>query len=91
MGAAGKEVVLAGDVKTTRHAAKGDVPSTTLDTRTLKIFPDEEKGSTNDPVKITKGASVIHGTGLETDNRTGITVMHGRVTGTLHSNRTEKP
>ena len=91
IGPDGKEVDLVDDVKVIQQGATAQAPATVLETRALKIFPDEEKGSTNDPVKITKGASVIHGTGLETDNRTGITVMHGRVTGTLHSNRTEKP
>jgi lipopolysaccharide export system protein LptC len=37
------------------------------------------------------GPSVIRGTGLDVDNRTGITVLHGRVTGTLHRNRTGTP
>lgn len=91
IGADGKEVDLVDDVKVIQQGATKQAPATVLETRALKVFPDEEKGSTNDPVKITKGSSIIRGTGLETDNRTGITVMHGRVTGTLHSNRTETP
>lgn len=91
IGRDGKEIDLVDDVKVVRHGATDDLPPTVLEARTLKIFPDEEKGSTNDPVILTRGASVMHGTGLETDNRTGITVMRGRVTGTLHRNRTETP
>jgi len=91
IGRDGKEVDLVDDVKVTRHAAKDGVPATTLETRTLKIFPDEEKGSTDDPVVLTRGGSVIHGTGLEIDNGTGIAVMRGRVSGTIHSNRTKTP
>lgn len=91
IGRDGKEIDLVDDVKVTRHAAKGEAPSTTLDTKTLKIFPDEEKGSTGDPVTITRGSSVMHGSGLEIDNSTGITVLHGRVSGTIHSNRTKTP
>ena len=91
IGRDGKEIDLVDDVKVIRHGATDDLPPTLLETRTLKVFPDEEKGSTNDPVILTRGASVMHGTGLETDNRTGITVLHGRVTGTLHRNRTETP
>jgi lipopolysaccharide export system protein LptC len=68
-----------------------DVPPTVLETRTLKIFPEEEKGRTDDPVVLTRGASVVRGTGLEIDNGTGITVLRGRVSGTLHSNRTRTP
>jgi lipopolysaccharide export system protein LptC len=91
IGRDGKEVDLVDEVKVTRHSATGDVPPTTLDTRTLKIFPDEEKGSTGDPVTITRGSSVMHGSGLEIDNGTGITVLRGRVSGTIHSNRTKTP
>ena len=91
IGRDGKEVDLVDDVQVIRHGATELAPPTVLETRTLKIFPDEEKGSTNDRVTITKGSSVVRGTGLETDNRTGITILRGRVTGTLHSNRTEKP
>jgi lipopolysaccharide export system protein LptC len=91
IGRDGKEVDLVDEVKVTRHGAKDGVPSTTLESRTLKIFPDEEKGSTGDPVTITRGSSVMHGTGLEIDNGTGITVLRGRVSGTIHSNRTKTP
>ena len=91
IGRDGKEVDLVDDVKVIRQGATDDLPPTLLETRTLKVFPDEEKASTNDPVILTRGASVMHGNGLETDNRTGITVLHGRVTGTLHRNRTETP
>jgi lipopolysaccharide export system protein LptC len=91
IGRDGKEVDLVDDVRVTRQAAEGGVPSTTLETRTLKVFPDEEKGSTGDPVIITRGNSVIRGSGLEIDNGTGITVLRGRVSGTIHSNRTKTP
>ena len=91
IGRDGKEIDLVDDVKVIRHGATDDLPPTVLETRTLKVFPDEEKGSTDDPVVLTRGASVMHGSGLETDNRTGITVMRGRVTGTLHRNRTKTP
>jgi lipopolysaccharide export system protein LptC len=91
IGRDGYEVDLVDDVKVVRHGTKDGVPPTTLETRTLKIFPDEEKGRTADPVVLTRGASVMHGTGLEIDNGTGITVLRGRVSGTLHRNRTRTP
>lgn len=91
VGRDGKEVDLVDDVKVTRRGATESAPPTVLQSRTLKIFPDEEKGSTKDPVSISEGASVMRGSGLEIDNRTGITVLHGRVTGTLHRNRTNTP
>lgn len=91
IGADGKEINLLDQVRVLRHAASGDAPPTQLDTRSLKLFPDEERGLTRDPVTITQGRSTIRGTGLEIDNKTGISVLHGRVNGTLYSKRTEKP
>ena len=91
IGRDGKEVDLVDEVKVIRHGATDDLPPTVIETRALKVFPDEEKASTNDPVILTRGASVLRGSGLETDNSTGITILHGRVTGTLHRNRTSKP
>ena len=91
VGADGKEIDLVDDVRVIRQGATGDVPPSVLETRALKVFPDAEKGRTNAPVVITQGRSILRGSGLEFDNKTGVTVLRGRVTGTLHSNRTEKP
>ena len=91
IGADGKEIDLLDQVRVLRHAASGDAPPTQLDTRSLKLFPDEERGLSRDPVTITQGRSIIRGTGLEIDNKTGISVLRGRVNGTLYSKRTEKP
>jgi len=91
IGRDGKEIDLVDDVRVIKQGKTDGLPPSVLETRSLKVFPDEEKGSTRDPVVITRGASVMRGSGLETDNRTGITVMHGRVTGTLHRNRTDTP
>ena len=91
VGRDGKEVDLVDEVRIIRHSAAGDSPPTVVETRTLKVFPDEERGSTRDPVSITQGKSVMHGKGLEIDNRSGITVLRGRVTGTLHRNRAQTP
>jgi len=91
IGRDGKEVDLVDDVRVIRHGALGDSPRTLLETRTLKVFPDDERGTTNDPVVITQGKSIMRGTGLDIDNRSGITVLRGRVTGTLHRNQTETP
>ena len=91
IGRDGKEVDLVDDVRVIRHGTLGDSPPTVLETKTLKVFPDDEKGRTNDPVVITQGKSIMHGTGLDIDNKSGITVLRGRVTGILHRNRTETP
>ncbi|MCX7161691.1 MAG: LPS export ABC transporter periplasmic protein LptC [Betaproteobacteria bacterium] len=91
VGQDGKEVDLVDDVRVIRHGAAGDSPPTVIETRTLKVFPDDEKGRSSDPVVITRGRSFMKGSGLDIDNRSGITVLRGRVTGTLHRNRTETP
>lgn len=91
VGADGKEIDLVDDVRVVRQGATGDVPPSVLETRALKVFPDAEKGRTSAPVVITQGRSILRGSGLEFDNKTGVTVLRGRVTGTLHSNRTDKP
>ncbi len=91
VGQDGKEINLVDAVRVTRRPSTAGSAPTVLETRTLTVFPDEERGRTRDPVVITQGRSVMHGTGLDIDNRTGITVLHGRVTGTLHRNRTGTP
>ena len=90
VGRDGKEVDLVDQVRVIRHAADGS-PKTILETNTLKVFPDEEKGTTNSPVVITQGQSVMNGSGLDFDNKTSISVLRGRVTGTIHRNQTKTP
>lgn len=91
IGKDGQEVDLVDDVKVIRHGAEGNSPLTVIETRTMKIFPDAEKGHTSDPVLITQGRSIMNGTGLDIDNRSGISVLRGRVTGTLHRNQAKLP
>lgn len=92
IGRDGREIDLVDDVRVVRQSAFRSSPPTVLATKTLKVFPDDEKGRTSDPVAITQGKSVIIGSGgLELDNRSGISVLHGHVTGTLHRNRTGTP
>lgn len=91
MGRDGKQVDLVGDVRVVRHNATGDAPPTVLEAKTLRVFPDDETARTSDPVVITQGNSVMRGSGLDLNNKSGITVLHGRVTGTLNRNRTDKP
>lgn len=81
----GKEIALVDDVKVVRHGPAG-LAATVLETRLLKVFPDDETATTTTPVTITQGQSVANGSGLDLNNATGITVLHGRVTATLHRN-----
>ncbi len=91
IGRDGKEVDLVDSVRIIRQAAEGDAAPTRLETRSLKMFPDEERGLTRDAVTITQGRSVVRGQGMEIDNKTGVSVLYGRVKGTLYSKQTEKP
>ena len=91
IGRDGKEVDLIDDVRIVRRGADGKSAATVLTTRTLKVFPDDERGHTDDPVLITQGKSILNGKGLDIDNRSGMTVLRGRVTGTLHRNQIETP
>ena len=91
VGRDGKEIDLVDAVRVTRQPSTAGASPTVLETRALKVFPDEERARGRDPVVITQGRSVLHGSGLDVDNRTGMTVLHGRVTGTLHRNRTGTP
>lgn len=86
VGRDGKEVDLIDEVRVIRQGLEGALP-TVLETRLLKVFPDAETATTNTPVTITKGQSIVHGSGLDLDNKTGITLLHGRVTATLYRNR----
>ncbi len=90
MSADGKEVDLVDNVRVVRHGAES-APATVMETRTLKVFPDDEKANTSQPVVITQGKSIINGTGLDLDNKTGITVLRGRVNGTIHRNQIPSP
>lgn len=90
IGADGKEVDLSGKVRIVRHGADG-AAATVINTETLKVFPDEERGFSNSPVVITQGNSIMNGSGLEFDNRSSISVLRGRVSGTLHRNQKASP
>lgn len=77
----GKTVVLESNVRVTHENAKG--PATQMTTSTLTVLPDEEIARTQAAVTITQGHTVINGKGLETNNKTRISVLGGRVHGTI--------
>ncbi|MCF8177920.1 MAG: LPS export ABC transporter periplasmic protein LptC [Sulfuritalea sp.] len=86
MGPDGKVVDLIDDVQVIRHNDSEKSGPTVLETRRLRVFPDDEKAHSDDPVRITRGMSVINGIGLDIDNKSGLTILRGRVTGTIHRN-----
>ncbi len=91
MGPDGKVVDLVDDVKVIRYREPDKSAPTVMETRTLRIFPDDEKAHTDDPVRITRGQSIVNGVGLDVDNKSGLSVLRGRVTGIIHRNDNETP
>ena len=79
----GKEIALTGGAVVTRLGAKA-APPTQVETEVLNLFPDDQRAMSRSPVTITQGRSVIRGNGMEADNKTGISVLSGRVNGTIY-------
>lgn len=81
----GDQVKLVGDVRGRRDAAEG-APEMTFETSEILIRPNEEKATTDKPVHMTRGASVLDGVGLEIDQINGTAVV-GQVRATIYRNR----
>lgn len=77
----GKTVQLEQNVRVIHE--NGKAPSTQITTTRLTVLPDEEIARTQVPVTLTQGRSIIHGQGLEANNKTRISVMRGRIQGTI--------
>jgi len=86
-----KEIDFINDVRVVRQAVGTKALPTLMETRLLKVFPDDETGYTLTPVTITQGKSIINGSRLEINNKSGISVLHGPVTGTLYRNQATSP
>ncbi|HMV53314.1 MAG TPA: LPS export ABC transporter periplasmic protein LptC [Rhodocyclaceae bacterium] len=78
----GKVVTLIDNVKLIREATAGR-PEMTLTTSTLTLRPDDETATTDAPVTITHGKSVIRGTGFDYNNITAVAILRASVRGTL--------
>ena len=83
----GKHVRLDEDVRVVR-AATEDAPETIMTTSVLFVTPDDELAQTDAPVTITQGKSIVHGVGLEANNKTHIAILSGPVRGTFYRNPT---
>jgi lipopolysaccharide export system protein LptC len=86
IGADAREVVLTQDVHVRRVGKSGE-PDTELSTSALTIFPDDEVVRTAAPVTLSRGGSVLHGIGLEADNKTAIYKLLSRVSGTIEKSQ----
>jgi lipopolysaccharide export system protein LptC len=70
-------------VVVTREAVAGSA-ELKMSTEYLKVLPDKALASTDRPVTITQGESVLNGVGLELDNNTRILRLLSQVRGTLY-------
>jgi len=82
-----KQIDFVDDVRVVRQGTAGRPLATVMETRLLTVFPDDEIGHTLTPVTITQGKNIIHGSRLDLNNKSGIAVLSGRVTGTLYRNQ----
>jgi lipopolysaccharide export system protein LptC len=78
----GKVVTLKENVRLVREPT-ADKPQMTLTTTTLTVLPDDEFATTEAPVTITHGNSVVRGTGFEYNNITAVAVLKANVRGVL--------
>jgi lipopolysaccharide export system protein LptC len=79
----GKEVILTDNVVINRTGLL-NAPATVITTTQMTAYPDDEIARTDKPVVITQGKTVVHGIGLESNNKTHIAVLGGRVQGTIY-------
>lgn len=78
----GKVVTLKEDVRLVREPTR-DKPRMTLTTTKLTVLPDDEFATTEAPVTITHGNSVVRGTGFEYNNISAVAVLKANVRGVL--------
>ena len=87
IGKDGKQIDLVGQVQIEQSGHDGSLP---LQVQTLQLsaFPDEERALTSSPVTIIQGRTRITGSGFEIDNKSGVSTLHGRVSGTIFKSPT---
>lgn len=79
----GERVVLTGDVVITRAPGPDGEPPMRLTTEKLVALPDLEQYTTDQPVEMDRGASVIRSVGMDYDNIKRTVKFHSRVRGTM--------
>jgi len=85
-----QSVRLERNVRLSRSAEAGGLGTEVTTTR-LDIVPDLETASTDTPVTITQGRSVVTGSGLTADNKIQQTTLFGPVRGTIHRDPGKTP
>jgi LPS export ABC transporter protein LptC len=79
----GKHVRLNGNVRVVREGLAGD-PPTTIATSVLYAVPDDDFVHTDAPVVMTHGHSTLRGIGMESNDKTQISILYGRASGTIY-------
>ncbi len=85
----GERVTLTGNVVLTRAPGeKGEAPMRLL-TEKLVALPDLERYSTDAPVEMDQGGSVIQSVGMDYDNLKRVVKFHSQVRGTVEPGKTQ--
>jgi LPS export ABC transporter protein LptC len=85
----GERVVLQGSVIITRAPGANGEPPMRLTTEKLAAVPDLEQYSTDQPVTMERGDSVIHSVGMDYDNIKRVVKFHSKVRGTIEAAPTQ--
>jgi lipopolysaccharide export system protein LptC len=75
----GAQVLLTGDVRAAR-AATAEAPAMSFASESLRVWPDDERAESRDPVVLTQGSTTARGRGLKSDNLFGTLDLLGDVT-----------
>jgi LPS export ABC transporter protein LptC len=84
----GERVVLTGNVVITRAPGADGDPPMRLTTEKLVAIPDREQYTTDLPVEMDRGGSVIRSTGMDYDNIKRVVKFHSNVRGTIEAAQT---
>lgn len=88
--AGGEEVLLKGDVHVHRVPAPG-IAELTVATQSLRVWPDDRRAVSNEPVVLTRDASTAHGDGMKADNLFGTLELIGSVRVTMPRSTRKTP
>lgn len=85
----GERIVMTGNVVITRAPGPDGDPPMRLTTEKLVALPDAEQYSTDLPVEMERGDSVIRAVGMDYDNIKRTVKFHSKVRGTMEPTRTQ--
>lgn len=74
----GDEVFLTGDVRAFRDGGEG-AAALSFASESLRVWPDDERAETQDPVVLTQGATTARAQGMRSDNLFGTLELLGDV------------